>query len=374
MTSELSQFADRLRSRFFPEGPADDVFDQSARNLFALQFMRNSSYRKFCEACGTTPDTVVDWKSVPAIPASAFKEFELSCLPQEQRARVFYSSGTTEHRPGRHFHNAESLAVYEWSLLSWFRAHVERGGRTTFLTPTAAESPHSSLVHMFDVIRRDEGGDESMFVGRMTNDGTWTLDFEAAIRRLETASGSRTRLNLLGTAFSFVHLLDQLAENKIRFQLPPGSVVLETGGYKGRSRVLSRPELHALITERLGIPAADIVCEYGMSELSSQAYDVRVRNAECGIRNGERRFRFPPWARAQIISPETGREVAEGETGLLRIFDLANVFSVMAIQTEDLAIRRAGGFELVGRAARAEPRGCSLMSDSALRTPHSARE
>jgi hypothetical protein len=74
-----------------------------------------------------------------------------------------------------------------------------------------------------------------------------------------------------------------------------------------------------------------------------------------------RTFRFPPWARVQIISPETGREVDEGETGLIRVFDLANVRSVMAIQTEDLGVRRGAGFELLGRARQAEPRGCSLM-------------
>jgi len=73
-------------------------------------------------------------------------------------------------------------------------------------------------------------------------------------------------------------------------------------------------------------------------------------------------FRFPPWTRAQIISLETNREVAEGETGLIRVLDLANVFSVMAIQTEDLGVRRGDGFELLGRAQPAEPRGCSLLA------------
>jgi hypothetical protein len=75
-----------------------------------------------------------------------------------------------------------------------------------------------------------------------------------------------------------------------------------------------------------------------------------------------RHFCFPPWARVQIISAETGREVADGETGLIRVFDLANVFSVMAIQTEDLGIRRGEHFELIGRAVLAEARGCSLMT------------
>ena len=80
----------------------------------------------------------------------------------------------------------------------------------------------------------------------------------------------------------------------------------------------------------------------------------------------DRVFHFPPWARVQVISPETGREVVEGETGLIRVFDLANVFSVMAVQTEDLGIRRGDGFELIGRVAHAAPRGCSLMSIESL--------
>lgn len=135
---------------------------------------------------------------------------------------------------------------------------------------------------------------------------------------------------------------------------------METGGYKNRSRVLPKAELHSLITEKLGIVPENIICEYGMSELSSQAYDS-VIHLPPSTRH-PRVFRFPPWARVQIISPETGREVAEGETGLIRIFDLANVFSVAAIQTEDLGIRRHSGLELIGRAALAEPRGCSLNS------------
>ena len=166
---------------------------------------------------------------------------------------------------------------------------------------------------------------------------------------------------MLGTAFSYVHLLDYLAEHDAEFGLPQGTRVLETGGYKGRSREMPRGELHSMITRRLGIPASHILCEYGMSELSSQGYDRKVGVA-FGARTTRPRFRFPPWVRAQVVSPETGREVAEGETGLLRIFDLANVFSVLAIQSEDLAVKQANGFELVGRAARAEARGCSLTA------------
>ena len=106
-----------------------------------------------------------------------------------------------------------------------------------------------------------------------------------------------------------------------------------------------------------------------MSELSSQAYDYvagsgPVQSSKLKAQSSTRLFRFPPWARAQVLSPESGQEVCDGETGLLRVFDLANVRSVLAIQTEDLAVRRGKGFELLGRAPHAEPRGCSLMAVS----------
>ena len=140
--------------------------------------------------------------------------------------------------------------------------------------------------------------------------------------------------------------------------------MLETGGYKGRSRSLPKSELHHLITQYLSVPSSAILCEYGMSELSSQAYEFKVQSSRVKSQGSrfERVFQFPPWARVQIIAPETGVEVAEGETGLIRVCDLANVYSVMAIQTEDLGVRRADGFELIGRAAQAEPRGCSLAA------------
>jgi hypothetical protein len=336
---------------------ADAEFNGMALMLFTLQFDHNLAYRKFCEARKISPHAMTHWTQIPAVPTSAFKELEISCLPPDKRTRVFHSSGTTAQQPSRHFHSAESLAVYEASLLTWFRFHVQPGRQLAILTPPPSQAPNSSLVHMFETIRRNFGAPEESFLGTLAADGSWELNFEPTVRILERATGENENLVMLGTAFSFVHLLDYLAEKNLRFKLPPGSRVMETGGYKNRSRSLPKGELHALITERLGVSSADILCEYGMSELSSQAYD-----AASDVNGRARPFHFPPWARAQIISPETGREVREDETGLVRLFDLANVFSAMAIQTEDLAIRRRDGFELLGRAELAEPRGCSLMA------------
>jgi hypothetical protein len=331
--------------------------------LFTLQFRHNPAYRKICEARRLTPETVEHWTQVPAVPAAAFKELELTSLAPDGRAAVFHSSGTTEQKPSRHFHSAESLAAYEASLWTWFAENLRftiYDLRLLCLTPPPEQAPHSSLVHMFETVRQKLGQPASAFVGKIEADGAWTLNFDAAIAALNASLATRHPSLILGTAFSFVHLLDYLVERDLRVELPAGSRVMETGGYKNRSRSLPKDELHALITERLGIPRENILCEYGMSELSSQAYDSEIHPPSSILH--PRVFRFPPWARVQIISPETGREAAEGETGLIRIFDLANVFSVAAIQTEDLGVRRGDGFELVGRAQLAEPRGCSLMN------------
>jgi len=239
---------------------------------------------------------------------------------------------------------------------------------------------------MFATIHREFGSPDSAFAGLVQSDSSWHVDFSKSIATLREAIEANHPIVVMGTAFNFVQLTDHLNDAGLRLPLPAGSRILETGGYKGRTRALSKPALHALITRVLGVPPSRIVSEYGMSELSSQAYDQTIpRTSDVsagstpllafghplpssiegrgrGEGRSERIFHFPPWARAQIISPETGLEVADGETGLIRVFDLANLRSVLAVQTEDLGVRRGDGFELLGRAALAEARGCSLMS------------
>jgi hypothetical protein len=339
-------------------------FDELALALFSLQFEDNGAYRGFCEGRGAAPGTVRHWSEIPAIPAVAFKECELTSLPSDERRWVFHSSGTTEQRPSRHFHSAESLALYESSLLAWFRVCFDADRaplRFLFLTPPPELAPHSSLVHMLATITSKLGSPADRFTGGIREDGGWVVDAEPAIDALRDVMATGGRVAVLGTAFNFVQLMDGPAKSGLNFRLPTGSCVMETGGYKGRTRALSKSELHSAISITLGVPQSRIVSEYGMSELSSQAYDLQLGATDCPSAAG-RIFRFPPWARGRVVSPETGREVADGETGLIRVFDLANLRSVLAVQTEDLAIRRGEGFALLGRAALAEPRGCSLMS------------
>lgn len=381
LAAELRRWIERTVSGNPSTTDGEAEFEDFARRLFRLQAERVPAYGRLCAARGVHPGNLRRWADVPALPTAAFKELEITSLSPEARTNVFHSSGTTEVTPSRHFHSPGSLALYEAVVLAWFQPHAlpelgepsppdaateltdpstpapirATGQRFLALTPAPACAPHSSLVHMFASVIRRFGDTGSGFFAHPEAASAWALESERLVAELDRAERENTPVFLLGTGFSFVHLLDHLGAEGRRVCLPAGSRLLETGGYKGRSRALAKDELHARLRDRLTVAPDHLLCEYGMSELSSQAYDGVVG------RPGPRRFRFPPWARARVISPESGTEVAEGEPGLLRVFDLANVWSVLAVQTEDLAIRRGEGFELLGRAAQAEPRGCSLM-------------
>ena len=174
------------------------------------------------------------------------------------------------------------------------------------------------------------------------------------LRELLHRSGEK-RVTLFGTALAFLNLLEEVPD--LRLELPPGSVVMETGGFKGSGRDIGKSDLYDRLSLHLGVPIDSIWNEYGMTELSSQFYSRGVG----------RSHRAPPWMRFQIIDPETNKEASSGAIGLLRIIDLANLWSVLAVLTQDLAIAQPdGGFLLLGRDPDALPRGCSRAMDELL--------
>jgi hypothetical protein len=343
--------------------PRDDShFNELALRLFRLQHAANPDYRQLCASRGVRTDAIQHWQDIPPVSTSAFKQAAFSCLPPADRTTFFESSGTTATSRSRHHHSAESLALYEAALLPWFRTHLlQRTDQTPCrflsLTPPALQAPHSSLVHMLDCVSRHVAFEWVLFAGQGDAPGNWRVEQDAAIQFLREASREHARVLMTGTAFNFVQWLEGLDANGVALQLPEGSCVMETGGYKGRSRSLSKPELHQRISRVLAVPAECIVTEYGMTELSSQAYD-----REAATQSTDTHLRFPPWTRAVVVSPETGRGAAPGDPGLLRVYDLANAFSVLAIETGDLAVQKPAGVSLIGRSPLIEPRGCSLRS------------
>lgn len=343
-----------------PEAPDDARFDALARELFAFQFAHCAPYRRFCEGRGRTPATVDRWTQIPAVPTGAFKELVLRSFPAGRERHVFRTSGTATERRGTL--RLDTLELYEASLLPSFRRGVlpdlapGARARLRILAPAPAEAPDSSLSHMFGVALAAFGDAGSGFDVQ-----GGALDARGLLAALESAAADATPVALCGTAFAFVHLLDALAARGVRLALPTGSRALETGGFKGRSRELPREALYGGVEEALGIPPARIVNQYGMTELGSQFYDSVL------CRPGEpRRKLAPPWTRVRVVDPETDGDAAPGAVGVLRIHDLANTGSVAAIETADLGRTLAGGFEVLGREAGAEARGCSIAADEML--------
>jgi len=339
---EYDQLETRLLGLIQSAEPLSSTgFNATALALYDFQREHNPAYASYCQMMGA-PSDLDDWRAIPAVPQSAFKHSALRAFPEALTSKTFRTSGTTGEGFGQH--HFRSTRLYEAAILhGWDYAQLPKL-RQVILTPSPAQAPYSSLSHMMGTLKASAPEGRQHFCIR--DEGSLDLDqFKAAI------SGDEPLL-LLGTALAFLHLF----ERGESFKLPAGSQAFETGGYKGEERVLTKAELYGLFQAHLGLGVESIINEYGMTELSSQFYTRGIGNPHFS----------PPWMKTVLINPETGAEVKKGETGMIRIFDLANLGSVQAIQTADLAIQRGEGFELLGRDPSALPRGCSRSADEML--------
>jgi hypothetical protein len=360
--AHLVEMLAELIGRGVERPTSDGEFNELAFAVFAFQFENNEVYRAWCEQRRQTPETVEHWKQIPVVPTSAFKDFPLTCFPVEQAVAEFHTSGTTQAKSGKHYFG--TLELYDAAIIPNFAAHLLPDGTRLpmlVLTPSPEEAPHSSLSHMMGVVtERGQGtgnggqGDQFFVKGGQ-------LETERLERELRRWEEHRDPVVFLGTALAFVHFFEHCRRSNLRFALPADSRVMETGGFKGKAREVPRNELYGAFAEYLGIPPSHIVNEYGMTELSTQFYDETMR---VGRPSDEKTV--PPWARVVIINPQTGSEAATGETGLIRVFDLANISSVAAIQTEDFGVMHEERFNVLGRATAAEARGCSIAADEML--------
>lgn len=340
----------------------DDVFNRLALSAFGIQLQANAPYAAYCARRGRT--SVDHWTEIPAVPTAAFKEVPLIVGTAEAEA-VFRTSGTTRgyERRGQHF--IRDLALYHEALAPMFAAHLLPDNAKLplySLVPSHQELPDSSLAHMISFAVERLGTEGSTYV--VTKEGG--LQYDLLLELLHAHIDAGEAVGLLGTSLSFVHLLEMMQERGHRVRLPAGSRLMDTGGFKGQQRELAPAELRAQYTEQLGIDALFAVNEYGMTELGSQFYDGTLRDHILGrpIHSGLKRV--APWVRTRAVHPDTLQPLPLGEVGLLQHFDLANIFSVCAVQTEDLGRVHDHGFELLGRAPGATPRGCSIAMDILL--------
>jgi hypothetical protein len=339
---------------------ADERFEELALAVFRWQYGSVAMYRAWCDhelaQRGESATDVTSWRRVPALPIAAFKRAAVS--PALPSVRVWHSSGTTGSVPSRH--HVPALDLYDASLRAGSRAALCYSPGELLvvqLAPSSVAAPSSSLAHMFDAIRA-EGIDGGAWVdadGRLDGDGAWT--------RLKLAEREEQPALVLSTSIALAQLLEH---DSAAVRLPGGSRVVDTGGSKGRTRSVSREALLELVESRLGVPAAMVENEYGMSELSSQAWlGTIARSTGKPLRTSPGRWQ-PPWFRTRVVDPQTLEDVADGGEGLLVHHDLANAYTCAAIRSEDWGRRCGDSYELLGRAPGAELRGCSLQIEDVL--------
>lgn len=356
MTDDLLQRVSR-----FLRDPGAGRFEELALEAFAFQVERIRAWRVLAESRGVTPETVTTWGQVPAAPALAYKGAGLVLdEPGFREAEIFRSSGTTGRDLSVHVHSFPGLyrAAIDASFPRFcLPGPVPEGGLPMLsLVPPRAALPDSSLSFLVDHgIRRWGDPHESVHAFGAADSGG--LDAEASGRWARRRRQDGRPGLILATAFALAAWLDRLEAAGERLRLPEGTVLFETGGFKGRSRELSREELRGRVESRLGVPPARVVREYGMTELTSQLYTDVLAGGDPDL------FVAPHWVRVRVLDPETLEEAPPGSPGLIAVFDLANLSSAVHLLTEDLGAMEPGGLRLLGRAAGAELRGCSLTAE-----------
>lgn len=319
----------------------DDNFNDLAIALFRFQYLHNNIYRKFCDSMHTDVKAVDDIGSIPFLPISFFKTHEVK-TGEFDTDTIFESSGTTQSTPGRHF--VKDLNVYLKSFTACFQKFYGDPKHKCILglLPSYLERKNSSLVLMVD---------ELIKAGNNPLNGFYLYDHERLHRTILHNELLKLPTLLIGVTYALLDFAEAFP-----MQLKH-TIVMETGGMKGRRKEMTRQEVHEILQKKLGISL--VHSEYGMTELLSQAYS-----------KGDGIFHCPGWMRVvlreqddplQIIS--AAQADSKPQTGLINVIDLANIYSCSFIATDDIGRLHANGsFEVLGRMDNSDTRGCSLMT------------
>ena len=310
-------------------------FDAIAMDVFKFQFKHNKVYRSFCDLLYKHPSDIKEVSDIPFLPIQFFKSRKVlsSNLPIE---KTFSSSGTTGSITSKHL--VTDLNLYEKSYLKAFRhfyGNIE-DYVVLALLPSYLERDGSSLIYMVnDLIEKS----------KQPESGFYLNNHNELVDTLKSLEVKQQKTLLIGVSFALLDVVE-------KFQLNlKHTVIMETGGMKGRRKEMIRQELHQTLQAGFGVQ--EIHSEYGMTELLSQAYS-----------KGNGVFQCPPWMKILTRDTEDALTIqTANKTGGINVIDLANLNSCAFIATQDLGkVNDHGEFEIIGRFDNSDIRGCNLMA------------
>jgi phenylacetate-coenzyme A ligase PaaK-like adenylate-forming protein len=312
-------------------------FSDITLEIFRYQYDNNDLYREFCSLLGRKKDFVKELDDIPFLPVGFFRNHKILTGKQQEEI-IFRSSSTTGAVPSLHY--VSDPGLYERSFLSAFRLfYGDPGGFVILaLLPSYTGREGSSLVYMTDRLIKETGHNLS---------GFYRTDPGQIRDAVHSAGNEGRKVLLLGVSFALLDLAERGAPDMA------GTIVMETGGMKGRRKEITRGELHAILKKELNLKS--VHSEYGMTELLSQAYS-----------RGEGLFYSPPWMKILIRDPQDPLSFYSetGRTGGISIIDLANINSCSFLAIGDLGkLHPGGGFEILGRFDNSDIRGCNLMAE-----------
>ncbi|MGA9326993.1 MAG: acyl transferase [Salegentibacter sp.] len=311
-----------------------EQFLEVTLQVFRFQYKNNHIYRKFCDLLGRNPGNVEELTKIPFLPIEFFKTH--SILSSEEPVQItFTSSGTTGSTTSRHL--VTDLSLYERSFQKAFENFYGQTEDLVILAllPSYLERQGSSLIYMAEALIKKSEQPES---------GFYLHNLEELQQKLTALDKAGKKILLIGVSFALLDLVE-----KHQFQLK-NTIVMETGGMKGRRKEMIRHELHSVLKKGFGVD--QIHSEYGMTELLSQAYS-----------HGNGSFECPPWMKLLIRDPEDALNLLpQGKTGGINVIDLANLNSCSFIATQDLGKQlNQKETEILGRFDNSDIRGCNLL-------------
>ncbi|WP_277014418.1 acyl transferase [Flavobacterium lindanitolerans] len=309
-------------------------FEKIALKVFRFQYDNNSVYREFCQFLNVEKQQVKSLQQIPFLPIQFFKSHEV-LSSTEKIQETFTSSGTTGMSTSRHF--VTDITLYEESYrkgFAQFYGNIENYAVLALL-PSYLEREGSSLIYMVDDLIKLSNHPES---------GFYLNNYDDLIQKLLQLDEAGENIILIGVTYALLDLIE-----KQQFHLK-NTIIMETGGMKGKRKEMIREELHELLCKGFGVNA--IHSEYGMTELLSQAYSL-----------GNGIFECPNWMQVLIRDTEDALSYVEnGKTGGINVIDLANINSCSFIATQDLGKKQPNNsFEVLGRFDNSDIRGCNLM-------------
>ncbi|WP_276978038.1 acyl transferase [Flavobacterium filum] len=309
-------------------------FEKIALKVFRHQFENNKVYQNFSLLLKKDKSNVKTITDIPFLPIQFFKSHEIisSTNPIQE---TFTSSGTTGSITSKHL--VTDITLYKQSFrnaFSQFYGNIEDYVILALL-PSYLERESSSLIYMVNDLIEGSNHPES---------GFYLNNYDELIQKLIKLDSSGQNVLLIGVTYALLDMIE-----KQSFQLK-NTIVMETGGMKGKRKEIIREELHTLLCNGFGVPS--IHSEYGMTELLSQAYSL-----------GNGIFECPPWMSVLIRDTEDALTyVEDGKTGGINVIDLANINSCSFIATQDLGKKYPNhSFEVLGRFDASDIRGCNLM-------------